>query len=86
MIRHVPHAVGVCYEVDPLYLAQKAEPLNLGLPLEVQHADYAKALEDLTVPTGALLIVFIAPPWGTGLGTSDGLDLRHTTPLTHSCG
>jgi hypothetical protein len=81
MMRHVPHAVGVGYEVDPQVFELTKRNLSiLGLPLEIQHADYAKALEELSVSADALLIVFIAPPWGNALSTSDGLDLRHTTP------
>jgi hypothetical protein len=81
IMRHLPHAVGVGYEVDPQVFELTKRNLSiLGLPLEVQHADYAKALEELSVPADALLIAFIAPPWGSALSTSDGLDLRRTLP------
>jgi hypothetical protein len=78
--RHIPGAIGRGYEVDPQVFELTRRNLStLGLPLEVQHADYATALGDLTVPSDALLIAFVAPPWGSAL-SSDGLDLRRTVP------
>ena len=52
----------------------------LGLPLEIQCVDYVKAIREPSVPADQLLVVFVAPPWGNALDSSDGLDLRCSTP------
>jgi hypothetical protein len=78
--RHLGNAVALGYEVDPHVFEVTRRNLSiLGLQLEVRRADYTQALDELNVPSDALLIAFIAPPWGSALST-DGLDLRRTTP------
>ena len=42
--------------------------------------DHAAGLADVTAPSGGLVIVFIAPPWGDALDPTSGLDLRRTKP------
>jgi hypothetical protein len=81
ILRHLPQAQGLGYELDQaVYQLTERNLSILGLPLEVVNADYVEALPELSVPDGQLLIAFIAPPWGTALSVSDGLDLRITTP------
>jgi hypothetical protein len=48
--------------------------------MNIVNADYRTGLAAATVPTGQLLITFIAPPWGDALSRTSGLDLRRTTP------
>jgi hypothetical protein len=79
--KHLPHASGVGFEVDPLVFELTRQNLEiLGLPIQIRRADYAQALRELRVPPEVLLVAFIAPPWGNALSATDGLDLRHTTP------
>jgi hypothetical protein len=76
--KHLPHASGVGFEVDPLVFQLTSQNLELlGLPIQIRHADYAQALRELRVPPDALLVSFGAPPCGHALSVTDGLDLRH---------
>jgi hypothetical protein len=38
----------------------------LDLPIRLNHSDYEVGLSGLVVPEGDLIVVFVAPPWGTG--------------------
>jgi hypothetical protein len=79
--RHVPGSRGVGFELDDAVFEATRRNLSLlGVDLELRHVDYQAGLKALAVPEDALLIVFVAPPWGDGLSEASGLDLRRTTP------
>src|SRR5262249_3208483 len=48
--------------------------------IEVVHGDYESLLEQVRVSNDGAIAVFVAPPWGSALDESRGLDLRLTTP------
>jgi hypothetical protein len=81
LLRHLPAAHGLGFELDPLVFQLTSRNLaTLNLSIEVSNRDYRAGLSSLTVTPGQLLIAFIAPPWGDALNKSTGLDLRRTTP------
>jgi hypothetical protein len=81
ILHHLPEARGVGFEVDrQVFELTRQNFAILGLPFEIVHADYVQALGEHSVSADQLLIAFIAPPWGNALDTSDGLDLRRTSP------
>jgi hypothetical protein len=81
LLRHLPEARGLGFEMDHGVHELTAQNLAiLGLPIEIAHADYLAALKGVSVPAEHLVVAFIAPPWGTALSESAGLDLRRTTP------
>ena len=81
ILHHLPGANGTGFELDPLvYGLTKQNLAMLGLDTEVLHTDYVHALRELNVADDALIVAFIAPPWGDGFSQSKGLDLRATTP------
>ena len=81
MLRHLPGARGVGFELDDEVFALTRRNLSiLGLPIEVRHADYASGLANVTIGADELVIAFLAPPWGDALDKSAGLDLGRTTP------
>ena len=52
----------------------------LGMPIQILNEDYVKVAQRLSLAADQLLVAFIAPPWGEALTSSDGLDLRRTSP------
>ena len=81
LLRHQPGARGVGFELDDTVFGLTRDNLGLlGLPVEVTHVDYREGLAALASPADHLLVVFVAPPWGTALDPLAGLDLRRTTP------
>ena len=81
MLRHLPGARGLGFELDPVVFQLTTRNLaTLALPMEIVNADYLTGLAAATVPTDQLLITFIAPPWGDALSRTSGLDLQRTTP------
>jgi len=81
MLHHLPGAHGLGFEADPQVFQLTHQNLSiLGVPFEFRQADHVTALHELTVPRDQLLIAFLAPPWGTALSQSEGLDLRATSP------
>jgi len=81
LLRHVPRARGLGFEVDPLVFALTRENLAaLALPVDIRNVDYVSGLAEVRVSADQLLVVFIAPPWGEALDRTSGLDLRRTTP------
>jgi hypothetical protein len=81
MLRHLPGARGVGFELDDSVFALTQRNLAIvGLPIEILHTDDASGLAGVTVPPDQLVIAFLAPPWGDALSRSAGLDLRNTTP------
>jgi len=81
ILRNLPEAQGIGFEQDPNVCQLTQRNLSiLGLPIELVHADYTHALHQVKAPADALIVAFIAPPWGEAFGSSGGLDLRGTTP------
>jgi hypothetical protein len=79
--RRVEPDRSVGFELDDVVYALTRENLSImGLGIEVLHEGYEPGLQRLTVSDDALVIVFVSPPWGTGLDELVGLDLRRTTP------
>lgn len=79
--RHVGPDRSVGFEFDDAVFALTRRNLAImDLGIEVLHQGYEPGLNDLSVPEGALLIVFVSPPWGAALDEEAGLDLLRTTP------
>jgi hypothetical protein len=81
ILRNLPEAQGIGFELDPQVWQLTQRNLSiLGMPVDVMHADYTHALRQVDVPDDAVIVAFIAPPWGEAFSSCDGLDLRRTTP------
>jgi len=81
ILRHVPHSRGLAFEFDPsVYQLTRQNIADLDRPIELIQSDYNVVLDRLDLPTHDVLIVFVAPPWGTALDEIEGLDLRRTEP------
>ena len=81
LLRHLPGARGLGFEVDPrVFALTRANLEALALPVEILNVDYVTGLADVRGAKGQLLVVFIAPPWGEALDRTNGLDLRRTMP------
>jgi len=71
----------VGFELDEaVYEASRRNLSILSLDLELLQVDYETGLRALAVAENALLVVFVAPPWGDALDEATGLDLRRTSP------
>jgi 16S rRNA G966 N2-methylase RsmD len=81
LLRHLPGARGLGFEMDPrVFALTKANLEALALPVKILNVDYVTGLADVRGAKGELVVVFIAPPWGEALDRTSGLDLRRTTP------
>jgi len=81
LLRHLPRARGLGFEIDPMVFALTRDNLAaLALPVDIRNVDYVSGLADVRMSADQLLVVFIAPPWGEALDPTSGLDLRRTTP------
>jgi hypothetical protein len=81
MLRHLPGARGMGFEMNTAVFQLTTRNLAaVASPIDLVNTDYQTGIANATVPTGQLLITFIAPPWGDALGSVSGLDLRRTTP------
>jgi hypothetical protein len=81
LLRHLPGARGLGFELDASVFALTQENLSiLGLPIEILHTDYESGLAGVSGSTDQLVIAFLAPPWGDAFSKAAGLDLRHTEP------
>jgi hypothetical protein len=79
--RHTGARRGTGFEADGVVCELARRNISLlGLDIGLVHEDYRRGLEALPDPGDDLLIVFVAPPWGTALGERSGLDLRRTQP------
>jgi 2-keto-4-pentenoate hydratase len=79
--RHLRASRAVGFELDAAVFEASRRNLSiLSLELELLHVDYEAGLKAQSVYGDALLIVFVAPPWGDALSEASGLDLRRTTP------
>ncbi|HWI15320.1 MAG TPA: hypothetical protein VNT02_13745, partial [Burkholderiales bacterium] len=81
MLRNLPGARGVGFELDDAVFRLTVRNFSaLGLPVDIRHTDYETGLRDVAVGDDDTIVAFIAPPWGSALDPSSGLDLRRTTP------
>jgi len=81
VLRHLPGARGVGFEVDPSVFELTRQNLAaLGLSLDFQNTDHLSGLTNAPAETDQLVVTFIAPPWGDALSRTSGLDLRRTSP------
>jgi 16S rRNA G966 N2-methylase RsmD len=81
MLRHLPGARGVGFELDvAVFQLTRQNLATLALPVEILNTDYVSGLAAATMRPDQLLITFVAPPWGDALSWTSGLDLRRTTP------
>jgi 16S rRNA G966 N2-methylase RsmD len=85
MLRHLPGARGVGFELDvAVFQLTRQNLATLALPVEILNTDYVSGLAAATMRPDQLLITFVAPPWGDALSWTSGLDLRRTTPSPRS--
>lgn len=79
ILRHVPASEGVAFELDAqVFELTRSNITNLDRRIVLHREDFLSSWLDL--PQGHALIVFVAPPWGTALDETMGLDLRRTEP------
>jgi hypothetical protein len=81
ILKHVPNSEGIAFEFDPqVFELTRRNVAVLDRKIELLHGDYEKLLGARRLPPDCGIIAFIAPPWGTALDETLGLDLRRTTP------
>ena len=81
ILKHVPSSEGIAFEFDPqVFELTRRNVAVLDRRIELLHGDYEKLLGARQLPPDSGIIAFIAPPWGTALDETLGLDLRRTTP------
>jgi hypothetical protein len=81
ILRKVPASTGVALELDGHVHALTARNITrLDRPITLLAGDSSRLLEGVRTPADHTVIAFVAPPWGTALDESTGLDLRRTTP------
>jgi len=81
ILRHVPDSAGIAFELDPqVHALTETNIANLDRTIDLINGDFHSLLKRVDVPPGRDLIAFVAPPWGTALDETLGLDLRRTTP------
>jgi len=79
--RHLRATRAVGFELDGgVYESTRRNLSVLGIDLELVNGDYEASLPALALPADSLVVVFVAPPWGSALDEQSGLDLRRTTP------
>jgi hypothetical protein len=88
ILRHVPNSEGVAFELDPqAYELSNRNIAHLDRKIDLTQGDYESLMADRQVARDASVIVFVAPPWGTALDETNGLDLSATQPpITHIVG
>jgi tetrahydromethanopterin S-methyltransferase subunit G len=81
ILRHLSNAEGIAFESDPQVFELTHRNLAiLDQRVELVHGDYVRLLGERQVPEDRGIVAFVAPPWGTALDETQGLDLRRTTP------
>ena len=81
ILRHIRNAEGIAFEADRQVFELTRRNLGaLGQRIELFHGDYARLLEERHTATDRSIVAFVAPPWGTALDETQGLDLSRTTP------
>jgi hypothetical protein len=81
ILRHVNTAQGIAFELDPQVFELTSRNIaHLNRPISLSQGDFLAGLSSHELPTGHALVMFVAPPWGTALDESEGLDLSRTEP------
>ena len=81
ILRHVPRSRGIAFEFDPqIFQLTKQNLAVLDRTIDLKHGDYRLMMGQLHTAPDEAMIVFVAPPWGTALNETEGLDLRRTEP------
>lgn len=81
ILRHVPRSRGIAFEFDPqVFQLTKQNLAALDRAIDLKCGDYGVMLGQLHTAPDEAMIVFVAPPWGTALDETEGLDLRRTEP------
>lgn len=81
LLRHLPGARGLGFELDAGVFELTRRNLDvLALDIDILNTDYVSGLACIRATGDQLLVLFIAPPWGTALDPESGLDLRRTEP------
>jgi hypothetical protein len=81
LLRHLPGASGLGFELDPKVFELTRQNLALlALPIHVSNIDFESGLGEVHATNEQLVVAFVAPPWGDALSEISGLDLRRTQP------
>jgi predicted RNA methylase len=81
ILHHLPTARGLAFELDEqISTLTRQNIAALDTKIELIGGDWMSLLSRVDVPPNSVVVVFVAPPWGTALDESTGLDLRRTTP------
>ena len=81
ILRHLSNAEGIAFESNPQVFELTHRNLAiLDQRVELVHGDYVRLLGERQVPEDRGIVAFVAPPWGTALDETQGLDLRRTSP------
>ena len=81
ILRHVPRSRGIAFEFDlQVFRLTKQNLAVLDRTIDLKYGDYGVMLGQLHTEPDEAMIVFVAPPWGTALNETAGLDLRRTEP------
>jgi hypothetical protein len=81
ILRHVKAAQGIAFELDPQVFDLTSRNIaHLNRAIALSRGDFLAGLAGHELPPGHALVMFVAPPWGTALDESEGLDLSRTEP------
>jgi len=81
VLRHVPNATGLGFELDGRVFALTSGNLALlDTPIELMLGDYRELLGQRRFPASHYLVICLGPPWGDALTAAQGLDLGRTYP------
>ncbi len=81
ILRHVPQSRGMAFEFDPqIYQLTKQNLAVLDRTIDLKQGNYDVMMGHVDIASDEAMIVFVAPPWGTALNETKGLDLRRTQP------
>jgi hypothetical protein len=81
MAASLPGSRAVGFEVDAGVFELTSRNLSIiGSSIELRQGDYLTALSGLDVADDAVVVAFVAPPWGSALSPGGVLDLRRTVP------
>lgn len=81
LLQRLAGARAFACENDPQVYELSSRNLSLlGLPLQLECADFPRGLDKVAAQPGELVVVFVAPPWGRALDANAGLDLSRTEP------
>ena len=81
LLRHLPDTRGLGFELDAgVFELTRQNLAVLALDIDILNTDYVSGLASVGAADDQLLVMFIAPPWGSALDKESGLDLRRTEP------